>query len=101
MPILDLPDHEEVDALSHHFTGIKRGIEKESLRILPNGYLSAEKHPPALGSTLTNAFITTDYSEALPEFITTASNDRLKPLADLKEIHQFVYQNIDQEILGQ
>lgn len=99
MSILDLPDLEEVDALSHHFSGIKRGIEKESLRILPNGYLSPKNHPASLGSTLTNAFITTDYSEALPEFITTASSDRLKPLADLKEIHQFVYQNIDQEIL--
>ncbi|TQV75578.1 glutamate--cysteine ligase [Aliikangiella marina] len=99
MSILDLPDLEEVKSLSHHFTGIKRGIEKESLRILPNGYLSPDAHPASLGSTLTNAFITTDYSEALPEFITTASSDRLKPLKDLEEIHQFVYQNIDNEIL--
>jgi len=85
--------------LSPLFSGIKRGIEKESLRITPDGHLSQAPHPYELGATLTNPCITTDYSEALPEFITQASTDRDKPLNDLYEIHQFCYQYLDDEIL--
>ena len=49
---------------------IRRGIEKESLRITPAGKLAQTAHPAALGSALTHPCITTDYSEALLEFIT-------------------------------
>ena len=99
MQLFELPDLSEVESLSQHFSGIKRGIEKESLRIQNDGYLSRKTHPHALGSTLTNAYITTDYSEALPEFITGATDDRERPLKELTEIHQFVYQNLDDELL--
>ncbi len=85
--------------LSVHFAKIKRGIEKESLRIEANGKIAKTDHPVALGSTLTNQYITTDYSEALPEFITPAYSDRLQPLKTLTEIHQFTYQNINDELL--
>ena len=47
-----------------------RGIEKESLRISPDGLVAQTPHPRALGSALTNKYITTDYSEALLEFVT-------------------------------
>lgn len=99
MQSLELSDLSTVRALTEHFTGIKRGIEKESLRISPDGYLSQKVHPYALGATLTNPHITTDYSEALPEFITQPSADRLKPLTELKQIHQFAYQNLGDELL--
>jgi gamma-glutamylcysteine synthetase len=36
------------------------GIEKESLRVQPDGYLSDRPHPESLGSALTNRFITTE-----------------------------------------
>ncbi len=49
---------------------IKRGIEKESLRIDSSGSISSKKHPSKLGSALTNSFITTDFSEALLELVT-------------------------------
>ena len=51
------------------YGGLK-GVEKESLRVRPDGYLSDQPHPEALGSALTNRFITTDFSEALLEFVT-------------------------------
>jgi glutamate--cysteine ligase len=86
-------------SLSPMFAGIKRGIEKESLRIKPDGRLSQRSHPYQLGATLTNPYITTDYSEALPEFITGATSDRSKPLGDLYEIHQFCYTQLDDEVL--
>jgi len=85
--------------LQPHFSGIKRGIEKESLRISPNGKLSQTMHPVELGATLTNPYITTDYSEALPEMITQATDDREKPLEELYEIHQFSYQYLGDEVL--
>ena len=46
-------------------SGGLKGVEKESLRVDADGYLSKTRHPAALGSALTNGFITTDFSEAL------------------------------------
>ena len=50
--------------------GMRRGIEKESLRALPSGALAMTPHPAALGSALTHPHITTDYSESQLELIT-------------------------------
>ncbi len=99
MQPLNIPDINKALNLSEHLSGIKRGIEKESLRIQPDGCLAQTPHPYRLGATLTNDYITTDYSEALPEFITKATSDRERPLEELKEIHQFAYQHLGDEIL--
>lgn len=96
---IEICNQEIAQKLSPLFSGIKRGIEKESLRIKPSGKLSQDTHPAELGSTLTNPFITTDYSEALPEFITQATDDREKPLKQLYEVHQFCYQYLGEEVL--
>ncbi|WP_144391338.1 glutamate--cysteine ligase [Pleionea sediminis] len=84
---------------SEFLPGIMRGIEKESLRISPDGYISQRRHPPELGSTLTNQYITTDYSEALLEFITPASDGLTDAIDWLMDIHQFVYQHLGDELL--
>ena len=42
-----------------------KGVEREALRITPEGRISQAPHPHALGSALTHPHITTDYSEAL------------------------------------
>ncbi len=78
---------------------IKRGIEKESLRVAPNGYLSTRSHPESLGSALTHPFITTDYSEALLEMITPPTTDPDEPIRFLKQIHNYVYHQIGEEFL--
>ena len=52
-----------------------RGIERESLRVTPEGKLAMTPHPSAFGSALTHPLITTDYSEALVELITDARTD--------------------------
>jgi hypothetical protein len=52
--------------------GGRKGVEKESLRVLPQGTLAYSPHPALLGSALTNEHITTDYSEALIELVTPA-----------------------------
>ncbi len=76
-----------------------KGIEKESLRIADNGFIAQTPHPKALGSALTHPYITTDYSEALLEFITPPFTDIRETLAFLDRIHRFVYQNIGDELL--
>lgn len=82
-----------------HLDLVSRGIEKESLRITPDGRLSQSTHPHKLGSALTNPNITTDYSEALLELITEPHQSIDSVLKQLTDTHQFVYQNIDHELL--
>jgi glutamate--cysteine ligase len=80
-------------------TSINRGIEKESLRISADGKLAHTSHPIGLGSALTHSSITTDYSEALMEFITPVSTSIEGSLQTLENVHSFVYQQLGDEIL--
>jgi glutamate--cysteine ligase len=74
---------------------IGRGIEKECLRVTPKGGLADTEHPKKLGAALTHSSITTDYSEALLEFITPVYHDVDSALADLDQLHRYTYQVID------
>ncbi len=76
---------------------IRRGIEKESLRVQPDGLLAQSPHPTELGSALTHPNITTDYSEALLEFITPVFDDIAGSLNCLDELHRFVYSQLKNE----
>ncbi len=71
---------------------ICRGIEKESLRVRPNGHLALTPHPPALGSALTHPNITTDFSESQLELITGVHGGVQECLDELTQVHQFVVQ---------
>ncbi len=64
-----------------------------------NGNISQAKHPVAFGSALTNPHITTDFSEALLEFITPVSNSVDEVLEWLSEVHQVCYDALDDEYL--
>jgi glutamate--cysteine ligase len=77
--------------------GIRRGIEKESLRTQPSGSLARTPHPPALGSPLTHASITTDYSESQLELITGAHLGVQDCLDELTRIHQFTYRTLSSQ----
>ena len=62
---------DRLNALSpDRLLGIRRGIEKESLRVRRDGSLAMTPHPAALGSALTHPSITTDFSESQIELIT-------------------------------
>ncbi len=80
-------------------TGLRRGIEKESLRVRPDGALATTPHPPALGAALTHPHITTDFSEAQLEFITGVHSTATTCLDELTQIHRFVYRHIGDEVL--
>ncbi len=79
--------------------GIRRGIEKESLRATASGALALTPHPEALGSALTHPHITTDYSESQLELITGVHASVEQCLEELTHIHQFVYRALGDELL--
>ena len=93
LALLEHPDQR--DLLRH----CRHGLEKESLRVDPAGHLALTPHPPVLGSALTHAQITTDYSEALLEFITDAWEDPARTLDELDAIHRFTYAKLGEEQL--
>lgn len=76
-----------------------RGIEKEGLRVDAHAQLARTPHPEALGAALTHPSITTDYSEALLELITTTHNDVDSMLAELGRVHRFVYGELGAELI--
>ncbi len=90
---------QQVAANPDALTQFGRGIEREALRITPQGKLSAEPHPQGLGSALTHQWITTDFAESLLEFITPVSTDVSTTLAQLSDIHRFSYSELNNEQL--
>lgn len=65
-----------------------KGLEKEGLRVHGQA-IAQDDHPKNLGSTLTHPYITTDYSEALLEFITPVYRHAHDLLGSLQAMHQF------------
>jgi glutamate--cysteine ligase len=79
--------------------GGRKGVEKESLRVTPEGHLAHTPHPMALGSALTSEHITTDFSESLIELVTPAFTQTWELLQYLLDLHQFVYRHLGDELL--
>lgn len=91
-----------IKALASNLTllsDIRRGVEKEGLRVDHSAFLASTPHPVALGSTLCNSRITTDYAEALLELITApyASVEELR--TELQHVHQFVVRHLGDEVI--
>jgi glutamate--cysteine ligase len=76
-----------------------KGVERESLRVTPEGTLAHTPHPVALGSALSSDHITTDFSESLIELVTPAFSQSWELLQYLCDLHQFVYQRLGDELL--
>lgn len=79
--------------------GGRKGVEKESLRVTPEGRIAQTPHPRDLGSALTHEHITTDYSEALIELVSPTFRTSWELLQYLLDLHQFVYQHLGDELL--
>ena len=79
--------------------GIQRGFERECLRVDASARLATTAHPVALGAKLTHPWITTDYAEALLEFITPPSTDAQFPLDFLRDVHRFSARQLGTESL--
>lgn len=90
-----------IEALGHNhlMRNSAIGVEKESLRVNREGGIAQTPHPVSLGSALTHPYITTDYSEALTEFITPPFRAVREVLNFLRDTQQFVYQQLKGEYL--
>ena len=105
-----LPDTNQVSAMTPTFTlpswfkpnlvaGMQRGIEKEGLRMQPDGYSAKTFHPAKLGSKLTHPYITTDYSENLLELITDPMPSIKEALDMLRDLHVLVHRSLENDEL--
>ena len=79
--------------------GGRKGVEKESLRVTPEGRVAQTPHPRDLGSALTSEHITTDFSESLIELVTPPFAASWELLQYLLDLHQFVYRHLGEELL--
>jgi len=84
---------------SHLMRNSRIGVEKECLRVNKEGRISQTPHPKDLGAALTHPYITTDYSEALIEFITPPYHHIRQTLDFLRDTQQYVYQHLTDEYL--
>lgn len=76
--------------------GARRGLEKEALRTTHQGKIAQTPHPAELGSALTHPCITTDFSEALLEFITPPSESIKAMLGWMDDIHRYSCNTLSQ-----
>lgn len=86
-------------AIKQSLTGIRRGVERETLRVNGDGSLAIKPHPKALGSALSHEWITTDFSESLLEFITPPERNAATTIEQLIDIHKFTYDSLGDEYL--
>ena len=75
------------------------GIEREVLRVTPEGDLAQTPHPPSLGAALTHPSITTDFSESQLELVTPTFATEGQALSYLHTLHQVVAHHLPNEYL--
>ncbi|MDP0561686.1 MAG: glutamate--cysteine ligase [Candidatus Endonucleobacter sp. (ex Gigantidas childressi)] len=83
----------------HLLCGVRHGIEREGLRVSKKAELSLKAHPEAFGKALTHPYITTDFSEALLEYITPVYGAVNDVLTFLEDLHRFTVQHFGRELL--
>lgn len=79
--------------------GIERGIEKESLRVTKDGFISEKAHPSSLGASFTNPSITTDFAESLVEMVTPVFTDVDELYEYLLGLHVFIANSLEDDEL--
>ncbi|TMP27333.1 glutamate--cysteine ligase [Pseudoalteromonas rubra] len=102
MKQLNLQGKLEALATSAHrsaLRGIKRGIEREALRIKSSGEIAKTPHPQGAGHALTHGAITTDFSESLLEFITPVSESPEETLSQLRDLQKYTLSHMGDELL--
>jgi glutamate--cysteine ligase len=84
-------EHLSTQGLFDTLPGIRRGLEKEALRVSPDATLAQTPHPKTLGASLTHPHISTDYAESLLEFITTPWTSVCALSQELSNIEAFTH----------
>ncbi len=75
------------------------GIEREALRVTQEGHLATTPHPVFFGGKLTHPKVTTDFSESQLELITPVHQSPADALAELEEVHRYIYSGLGDEKL--
>jgi glutamate--cysteine ligase len=75
------------------------GLEREGIRVTPDGHLSPTPHPKSLGSSLTHPYITTDFAECQLEFRTLPEPILDTSLDQLNQIQSFTAQRLENELI--
>lgn len=86
-----------LEAHPEALNGIQRGIERETLRVSPNGSIAETLHSEELGKALTHKWITTDFAESLLEFITPVDKSIGHSLAFLRDLHRYTARHLHNE----
>ncbi len=79
-----------------HSEHMMAGVERELLRVTPEGNLAQTPHPETLGSALTHPHITLDFSEAQPELVTRPYDALPDLMRSLLDVHAFTAQQLPQ-----
>lgn len=69
------------------------------MRVDDKGVIATTPHPDALGLSLTNKYITTDFAESLLELVTPPFSNTNELLGFTKSLHSFIATNIGGEYL--
>lgn len=75
------------------------GIERETLRLKEDGWLSSSNHPEVFGDKSKNPYITTDFSESQIEVITPAFDNIKEAYNFTKILYDIVATEIEDEYL--
>src|SRR6202000_1802332 len=79
--------------------GGRKGVEKETLRVRPDGTFATTLDPRSLGAALANGHLSNDFSESLIELVTPAFTTSWELLQYLLDLHQFVYRHLGDELM--
>ncbi|MGV3525149.1 MAG: glutamate--cysteine ligase [Candidatus Sericytochromatia bacterium] len=75
----------------------RSGLEREMLRIQPDGQLAQTAHPAAWGAAQTHPFLTLDFSEAQPELVTPTFGSVAELLEWQTSLHAYTQQQLSPE----
>ena len=83
--------------ISPLFKEFKLGLEKESQRITPDGFLAQTDHPEKLGSRGIHPYIQTDFSETQVELITPVFDSSEETLRFLGALHDVTLRTMEHD----
>lgn len=75
------------------------GLERETIRTIPDGKMTLTAHPKELGSAYTHPVIKTDFSESQVEYATKPSIQTKIVLKNLSDLHSYTQEAIKSELL--
>lgn len=88
-----------LELLLRHAVKAKHGLEKESMRVNPNGTLADTPHPDHLGSSLTNHYIKTDFAEPQLEYATHPRPRIEANIRELQDLHIYTIRKLNNELI--